>query len=121
MRAFAEKYFALAAVDSDGVSYRETLEGLIARARSPDRRAAYVDELTCPPFPLSLDYLWSIFLRLRRRKGSNGFAVSPIEYADIAAFCRLSHMRLSPWDTEIIEMLDNLFLIQNNHHVKAET
>lgn len=59
---------------------------------------------------MALEYLWRAFNRLRRRKGGNGFAALPIEWPDIDAFVRNTRFDLAPWEIEIIEDLDDLFL-----------
>jgi hypothetical protein len=82
----------------------------VARTRSPERRQEYEEQLACPPLPDALVYLWLVFIRLRRRKGSNGFALSPIEWSDIDAFIRLSSTRLAPWEIAVIEDLDDIFI-----------
>ena len=92
------------------MSLQELLEGKLKRTRSPKRRAALEAQLARPPLPRSVAYLWRIFNRLRRRKGSNGFAMSPIGWPDIDAFVRHSKMPLTPWEIAIIEDLDDLFL-----------
>lgn len=84
------------------------------RARTDVRRTELEAELAVPPFPDGLDYLWNAFLRLARRRGGNGFSMSPITWSDIDAFVRLSGVRFSPWEIEIIESLDELF-IQSRH------
>lgn len=94
------------------MSAAEILEGLVARTRDANRRRDYEAQLACPPLPDALAYLWRAFVRLRRRKGSNGFAVSPIEWPDFDAFLRLSGVRLAPWEISAIEDLDDLFLEQ---------
>lgn len=81
------------------------LEGLRDRSRNPEDHEA---ELACPPLPRELAYLWRVFLKLSARRGSNGFAASPISYLDIDAFCRLTGTSLSPWEIELIEDLDIL-------------
>jgi hypothetical protein len=86
------------------------VQGLLKRARSPKRRAEYEAKLHCPPLPKALGHVWNAFHRLRRRKGSNGFALSPIGWPDIDAFVRFSGVRLTPWEVELVEDLDNLFL-----------
>lgn len=101
-----------------GASAGEILEGLVSRTRDPDRRADYEAQLACPPLPEALAYLWGSFVRLRRRKGSNGFAVSPIEWPDFDAFLRLSGMRLAPWEIAAIEDLDDMFLGLHNKRDK---
>jgi len=35
---------------------------------------------------------------------------NPIEWPDLEAFCRLTGMRLAPWEISIIERLDDCFL-----------
>jgi hypothetical protein len=57
-------------------------------------------------------YLWRAFNRIRRRVGSNGFGANPISWPDIDAFCRHSRFHLAPWEIEIIEMLDDLYLTE---------
>jgi hypothetical protein len=94
------------------VSYRDTLEGMIKRTRDPARRAEREAELECPPFPMAARHLFNIFNKIRRRKGSNGFSLSPIEGPDIESFQRRHFVSLAPWEQEIIEMLDDLFLAE---------
>lgn len=95
-------------------------EGLLHRSRNPIKRAEYEAELACPPFPAALDYLWRVFHRLRRRKGGNGFSVSPIEWPDIDAFVRNSQTPLSAWEVEVIEDLDDAFLSETAKAGKSE-
>ena len=109
LRAYAEREFKLSATDDDGISYRKALEGLLKRARDPKTRARYESELTVPAFPKVLDYLWRVFLRLSRRRGSTGFGVAPISWSDIDAFVRNSGFTLAPWEVGIVEDLDDLF------------
>lgn len=99
-------------VDKDGVTLRETLEGLAGRTRRPHKRLEYEAQLALPPFPVALGYLWAIYRRLRRRKGG-GFGPSPIEWPDIDAFLRHARISLAPWEVEVIEEIDDLFLIAN--------
>ncbi|MES2030840.1 MAG: hypothetical protein V4477_16795 [Pseudomonadota bacterium] len=103
----------MTAVD-DGVSYREVLQGLLARAKNDERRAELEAELYGPQLPPALAYLWMAFIRLRRRKGSNGFAVSPIEWPDFDAFIRLSGVRLAPWEIAAIEDIDDAFIAEQS-------
>lgn len=119
MKAFAERDFALAAPDDKGLSYREALEGMRERTQRPERLAEIERELTLPPFPAALAYLWSAFNRLRRRKGGNGFAPSPLEWSDIDAFVRHSGARLAPWEIALIEDLDDLWLAERGRSSAA--
>lgn len=66
----------------------------------------------CPPMPPALTYLWAAFLRLANRRGSNGFGANPISWTELEAFSRLSGLRLTPWEIETIEMLDNLYRVE---------
>lgn len=90
------------------------MEGLLARAKTDERRAELKAELYGPPMPEALGYLWAAFVRLRRRKGANGFSISPIEWPDFDAFIRLSGLHLAPWEIAAIEELDDLFLAEQN-------
>lgn len=53
-------------------------------------------------------------MRIRRRKGGSGFGLSPIEWPDIDAFVRNSQFRLTPWELEVIEDIDDVFLMKHN-------
>ena len=66
--------------------------------------------MACPPLPPALEYLWLVFLRLSNRRGGGGFGPQPISWADLSLFGRLSGMRLVPWEVELIELLDVLYL-----------
>jgi len=91
------------------VSWRTTLEGLLKRAKKPEKIAEYEAELACPPLPLELVYIWRAYHRLSNRRGSNGFDINPIGWCEIDAFVRLSGMHLAPWEIALIEMLDDVF------------
>jgi hypothetical protein len=93
-----------------GFSVREELEGRLERTRSLDRRDAIEEELRGVPFPPELIYLWDIFNKIRRRKGSSGFGPSPIEGQDIESFERRHRYPLAPWEHEIVEDLDDLYM-----------
>lgn len=63
-----------------------------------------------PPIPKALVYLWRAFHRLSRRRGGNGIGANPISWSEIDAFVRNTRIRLAPWEIEVIEALDDLFL-----------
>ena len=84
---------------------------MLKRAKSEDRREHLREELHLPPFPQSLSYLWHAFLRLSRRR-SGGMSFNPIAWRDIEAYCALTRFRLVPWEIEIIEELDDLWLTE---------
>jgi hypothetical protein len=50
------------------------------------------------------------YYRLRRRKGGNGFGYVPIEWPDIDAFQRNARIEFAPWEVQIIEHLDDIFM-----------
>lgn len=80
------------------------------RAKTPERRAEIEEQLRGADMPLEGAYLWDAFWRLRRRRGGNGFAMSPITWPDIAAFVALTRFPLAPWEVEVIEAIDDHFL-----------
>jgi hypothetical protein len=97
------------------------LEGLLARTRNPERRAKIERALVCSPLPKALAYLWRVYLRIRRRKGSSGFGKQPLEWSDIDAFLRLTATSLAPWEIELLEDLDDLFLVDyTNRQIGSE-
>lgn len=53
-----------------------------------------------------------MFDRLSSRRGHNGFGPALITYHDLAAFTAITGLRLSPWEVDIIEMLDELWLAE---------
>lgn len=87
---------------------------MLERRISKKRRAEIEAELNPDPPPACLSYLFSIHNRLRRRKGSAGFGATPIEWTDFDAFMRLTQTALSPMEIEILEDLDDLYLIEKS-------
>nr|WP_244422833.1 hypothetical protein [Bradyrhizobium sp. ORS 278] len=73
-----------------------------------DKRAEYEAELSVPPLPAELERAWHGFCRLSARRRV-GLAIEPIGWADLDAFMRLTGIRLSPFEIELIEMLDDLY------------
>lgn len=68
-------------------------------------------ELSMPPFPEPLAYLWRSYLRLRKSKGTSDMgAPRRIEWPDYDAFDRRSGIHLAPWEIEILEQIDDIFL-----------
>lgn len=66
-------------------------------------------ELDRPPFPDPLRYLWNVFIRLSNRRPV-GFAAGLIPWSEIDAFQRVTGFRLSPWEVQIVERLDMMFV-----------
>jgi hypothetical protein len=81
------------------------------RAGKPDAdRAKYEKELECPPLPMALFYLWAAYKRIRRRKGGNGFGPVPLEGSDFQAYEHRYRVRFLPFENEILDELDDLWL-----------
>lgn len=98
--AFAEFEFELDKV-VDGSTQREHLRGLWERTGVMPKTLA-----NAPRCPAGLSYLWALFLRLRRRC-TPSMGVSRILYSDMAAFQAVTGIRLSPWEADAIERLDD--------------
>lgn len=64
------------------------------------------DEPDMPPF---LEYLWSWWLRLTRRRGC-GFAPEPLNHSQLADFFRLIGIDPQPWEIDLLERIDDLYL-----------
>ena len=96
------------------------MEGLLERSRNPKNIAYYESELAVPLLPPVLAYLWRAFQRIRRRKGGSGFGPSPIEWPDIDAFVRNSRFHLLPWEIEVIEELDDLYMAQQAKNARGD-
>lgn len=63
-----------------------------------------------PPFPTALGYVWQRYFRIRHRIAMGFNGPNPIGWQDIDAFIRRSGLSLMPWEIEIIEALDDLYL-----------
>ena len=57
-----------------------------------------------PPFPAPLLYLWNWFIEHMAGLPVNGVAVPVVTWESLAAWSRLMHIRLEPW--EAIEMIE---------------
>jgi len=91
----------------------------LARAKDLKRREELEAELHGAPLPPAAAYLWGTFLRLHTRRGNNGFGVLPLSWSEIDAFCRLSGVRLAPWEVEIVEALDDAYMAEQVKDAKA--
>lgn len=63
-----------------------------------------------PPFPKALAHVWRPYLRLRRRIKPGFAGHDPIGWQDIDAFLRRSGVSLTPWDIELIEAIDDIYI-----------
>lgn len=108
----------MSAPSDKGTPHREVLEGLLERVRTPKRRAEIEEELRQPPLPEAARHIWGHFLRLSAHRGSTGFGPGPIGWPDLDAYCRMTRARLAPWEVEMIEDLDNLWLAEKAREIK---
>lgn len=106
------------AADDGGETKRQALESQLERAEidgKGERIAELEAALAMPELPQALEYLWRTYRRLRRRKGSTDMGSPlPIEWPDIQAFVHLGGMRLTPWEIEILERIDDLFVYRDD-------
>ena len=97
------------------MSIREKLEGLVERSiqsgKPQSHRSEWEAELAGASFPRGLLYLWAAYNRLRRRQGSSGYGPLPLGWPEIDAFLRRSKLNLAPWEIEVIEELDDLYMM----------
>jgi len=52
------------------------------------------------------------FSRLSRRRGSNGFGVSPLSFETISAWDKLCNEGIEPWEVRVLELLDDVHLAE---------
>jgi hypothetical protein len=95
------------------------LERAVENARTEERRRALQEELDGPPAPEGAEHLWDTFMRISTRRGSTGFGAAPLSWSDLDAFVRMTRCPLSPWEIEVIERLDDLFMAEQARAVKA--
>ena len=57
-----------------------------------------------------MSYLWTAYLRLRRRTGYGAHGPIPVSLFEIDAFCRRSGIVLVPWEISLIEAIDDIWL-----------
>lgn len=98
------------------------MESRLARAIRKNRADVVAEleaELATPPFPEALRHVWDIWARLRRRKAPAQSGPSPVEWPDIDAFVRRAQRRLAPWEIELIEELDDLYLAKQSAEAKS--
>lgn len=101
--------------------YRATLQGLLERTNKPARKAELEAELRQPPCPPQMIYLLKHWQRLRRRKGSAGHGPQPWEWTDLEAYCRFYNFHPAPWELDILENLDDLYLAEQAARRAAES
>lgn len=61
-----------------------------------------------PPMPDDLTYLWKWFLELDAARGSNGFGLNPLSYAEIKAWADLLGHKPQSWEIKAIKRFDSV-------------
>jgi hypothetical protein len=69
-----------------------------------------------PELPFELEYLWKLFLRLSRKRQS-GMGPLPIASEEIKNWCALRRISLEPFECDILDQLDDLYL---SHQYKKD-
>lgn len=108
----------MSAPSDKGTPHREVLEALLERTRSPRRRAEIEEELRQPPMPEAASHVWKAFLRLSAHRAGGGFGPGPITWPDLDAYCRMTRTTLAPWEVEMLEDLDSLWLAERAKEIK---
>ena len=61
-------------------------------------------------FPIGLENIWEIFLKLSSGRASSGFGPNPISYLDIKSWADINNVKLYPWEVGLIRDLDTVYL-----------
>lgn len=67
-------------------------------------------ELWMPPLPDGVEHIWTLWQRIRRRKGQGPNGPLPIEPGDLVAFLSLSRMAIGPDELGLFEIIDDAYL-----------
>lgn len=87
----------------DGATVREHLE-------SVQRQTGVLHEALQGETPEGLLYLWEWFGRMNMRRPSMDGMPGPITNTEMKAWAELHGVRLSPFEVEVLDGLDSLFL-----------
>lgn len=104
MLAFAAAALALGARQKDG----KTLQWHLEKVRDSTGRAP--PQLDIPPAPYELEYLWAYFVSLNRKRTAGAAQLNPLSDAQILAWERRNRLLLTPFESECIDALDDVFL-----------
>lgn len=66
-------------------------------------------ELDVPPLPVELEHVWSYFCQMSAKR-TFGMAQNPLTDSEILAWGRRRGIRLTPFEDECIDALDEVFL-----------
>lgn len=103
--AHAEHAFAYNLPRADGTTLQAHLEAAWTVTGKQPPGLADVPEL-----PIGALSVWSWFLELSAARRSSGFGISPIVWADVAAFFSLKGTRPRLWEIAALRALDNAFI-----------
>lgn len=103
--AFARHQFELSAPQDDGLP-------LIDHLRSVERQTGRAHPMIAdgPPIPPGCAQLWIDFLELHGSRGSAGFGMARITFADIRAWQDVRGVRFDQWEIDCIRKVDDMWL-----------
>lgn len=82
-----------------------------AERKKAKRQIAKLEaDISMPPFPKAVGYIWRAYMRLRRRSAPGINGAVPVSWEAIDAFLRRTGLRFAPWEIEIIEAIDDVYL-----------
>jgi hypothetical protein len=83
----------------------------LRRARTDARRAELQALLALPPFPIELEYLWTSYLKLRRRQGYDAMGnPRPLTWRELEAWMACIRFTLTAWEADTLMDLDDAYL-----------
>jgi len=68
--------------------------------------------------PVEVKYLWEWFVQLSAKRTSNGFGSNRISDVEIMAWSNLRQIKLTPFDMQAIDAMDNIFMQFQNSKAK---
>lgn len=68
------------------------------------------EKLQTGEVPNVCSHVWNWFLKLHKKRSSNGFSVNPITYTEMQSFFKLHGLVPENWEIELIEALDDIVL-----------
>jgi hypothetical protein len=112
--AFAGNEFELETPQKDGATLRSVLNAVW---RQNGRKPQQLEELTSVQCPDVLRPMWNIFLRIAKKRKSNGFGPEYLSDEQIETWFRLRGRKLHPWQLELLDKLDEVFM---KHYAKRQ-
>lgn len=62
------------------------------------------------PFPHDMQDVWHHYVKLDRRRTSNGWGVNPLSYSDVVAYSQATDSPLDPWEVDAIMAVDDEYM-----------